>query len=901
MKRSQVVAVSLVALMMFAALPFQGSRAAGAYSEKLDVFVAGSNALWYMTFHGINGSARLTTFESAPGLGWYNLTAIRTGNWQPDFQVFGPQGYNLLPVPFVPPDGLFLTVGSDSYADALSAVNALDSYMLAAFVSLSNGTGSFTFYSPLSFNAVVPSTLLTFVPYSAGGFASAIKSSGIKSTISPIVTLDGVKSSSGFDHSLVVGSITNKALDTENRPNILGYFGSTTTSLVAASKSTSSLIEVKFLDGLVSSRDSASVTNDISHFTGSYSLNLPLGNKVHLLNATVLQQPVQVLATRLVDAGVLQHGANVSVSVSLTNLSNSTAVTNLSGTDAWWDTSMFNLVRGSSAISYTSIAPGATVTPTYVLQYTGTTTGVVTIPPASVKYSFSVGLSIFNGTARTNPVVLSLGNQHAVLVAYVAPTGGYNKPVGAEQNSEITLKNVGTQTASSVTVAGQHVSGILPGSTALVTVSLSSAGFLGTNVTKSYTVQYDDLEAAHLTATTNALLVLFSHTSMAVGDPQLVVGAELTPLKTGGTNLTLAFATTNLGRSNITSFTAHSVLPSGIGCGTVSGSGATCSLGQLSLNYPSVAPQSTKHAYLKFNVTTPLNYFFGAISFAGASAGLNLTGRSTAIAVPTGIVLSKTFTPSRLFGGMTSRVVIQGINSGPFDVYNATISSSADAFDSISSSAAPSATAHIVAPGSKLNASYGVTASSTASGNLTASPVSSTFFFGSESFILKGSVSVVSVYSPPVVSITTSPVNPTEGKSFTLNVGISNPSGVNVTNVLFTLPVPSGLGISQLQNAQLSGGVLSISLGQMGARSVYNATGSAVASSGITVPFDKAKFTFVYSSVTVSGKLPKGGILIGEDVTTRYLLPTALVFLALVATAYYMRRKTAPSVPASPK
>ena len=85
------------------------------YTEKLNVYVSGADALWYMTFGGLNGSTKLNALESSPGLTSYNLTAVKSTAWSSDFQVFGPGGYNLLPVPFVPSQGAFLSVGSDSF------------------------------------------------------------------------------------------------------------------------------------------------------------------------------------------------------------------------------------------------------------------------------------------------------------------------------------------------------------------------------------------------------------------------------------------------------------------------------------------------------------------------------------------------------------------------------------------------------------------------------------------------------------------------------------------------------------------------------------------------------------------------------------------------------------------
>jgi len=88
----------------------------------------------------------------------------------------------------------------------------------------------------------------------------------------------------------------------------------------------------------------------------------------------------------------------------------------------------------------------------------------------------------------------------------------------------------------------------------------------------------------------------------------------------------------------------------------------------------------------------------------------------------------------------------------------------------------------------------------------------------------------------------------------------------------------------------------------LAAKSSVTASASAVASSGITIPFDKAKLTFTYAGISINGVLPsKTGIAIGEDVTTRYLIPTGFILLAVLAVAFYVRRKAATSAPSSPK
>ncbi len=906
LKRSQVLAVSVLALILLTALPVQEAAAQAPYTEKLNVFVAGNSALWYFTFGGVNGSGRLSALESTPGLSWYNITMVKTTSWQSDFQLFGPKGYNLLPFPFIPSQGMFFTVGSDSYSDASAAASAVAPYLLTSFASFSNGTGTYTFYSPLSFDVMAPATLLKFLPTGEGGFASAITKAGLESTGSPFIVLEGQKSASGVIHTLVVGSISASALDTSGRPTIMGYFGGSVSSLTASGHSTSSLIQLKFLDGVVRSTDPATVTSDSARFTGSYSLSVAAGKKISKINATVVEQPDPLLATRAVDVGVLNTNDNIAITLSLKNLATSQAITKMSFSDTWWNkTGVFKFLGGNYTAPKSGIAAGASSTPVYRLQYTGTSTGSLTIPASVVRYSYSVGGFTFNATAVLNPIRLSLGADDAVLETAVAPAGGLGKPVGAQQNLSITVTNVGTLPASSVVVAGQSIPGLAAKSgTATVTVAESAPAILSANATRSYSVTYQDPAGTVLNSTSNVIPLVFGHASMKLGSPALTVSALLKTLANQQTNLTLAFAASNVGPANITSFRASATLPSRLGCGTISGNavatkGLSCSGGVLSISYPLVNASSVLTAYMKFNLTNPSNFYLAPITFTGSTAKFNFTGSSNAVAIPAGLVLSKEFSPSQLFGGMKANVVVKAVNAGPLTVYNATVVTTPDSFDSLAGSASLTKGPTNIGPGGNVTFSYGVTTYETF-GNLTGTVANAGFFFGGASYSVSGAGPRVNVYQPLGVSISTTPSVPMEGRNFTINIKITNPTGVAVSNVVFTLPVPSGLSVTNLQNATVAGGVLTVSPGNLNAHAAATATMSATASSGITIAYDNAKLTFQYAGATINGILPsKGGIAVGEDVTTRYIIPTALVLLAVLGVAFYVRWKAGPTAPSS--
>jgi len=908
LKRSQLLAVTVVALMVLASIPMQGATAQGAYSEKLTVFVSGSVALWEMAFTGINGSSHLSALESTPGLSWYNISAISTTSWTSDMQIFGPGGYNLLPVPFAPPQGLFLTVGSDSFSDASAAASALNSYLLTSFRSLSNGSGTYAFYSPISFNDLIPATLYKFLPSSEGGFASAPSLSFFTGSDSPFMVLEGQKGSSGFSHDLVIGSIATSALNGQYQPNLLGYFSNSVSSIAASNHSSSSVIQLRALDGMIQSKDKgATVTSNTSPFSGIYTLDLAAGDVVKSINATVLQQPVELLAYRTVNLGVLHTGDNLTVTLNLSNLSPSVAINKVTFSDTWWNSSGdFKFLGGNYTVPISSILAQGSVTPVYRLQYTGTATGTVLIPASVLHYDYTFGGKIFNGSATLNPIRLSLGTDNAVVYTTVTPVGSFGPSVGNSQKFNVTVTNVGTLPASSIAVAGHSIAGLVgrsgnsPGGSATVTVSRSAAGLLGVNSTFSYAATYQNPSGTTLNSTSNIVSDTFSHASMAIGSPAVSVVVLLSTLSNLETNVTLTFTTSNSGSANITSFQAVGSLPGGLGCGKVNGTGISCSGGVVTLSYP-VLNKSTIMTTMKYNLSSPANFIVAPLKFEGTSSGFNETGMSNSVSIPAGVMLSKQFSPAQLFGGMGSTVTVSATNAGPQQLYNTTVASTADSFDTFSGTAAHSKNAPSLAAGANSTLSYGVATYQT-SGNLTATPATLRFYFGGTLFTLNGPKPQVEVYQPLTVSITPTPTAPEEGKNFTVNIQITNPSGVDVSNVKFTLPVPSGVGLSDLNGVTFSTGVLAVNAGSLAAHKTATATVSVVASSGITIPFKDAKLTFSYSGTSINGTVPTAsGIAIGENVTTRYLIPMVIIFIVLLFTAFYVRRQAAPTAPASPK
>ena len=902
MNARKLFAVLLLLTLVLVSFQSPVRAAAGAgYTEDVTVFVAGHTAYWTMSFGGINVSNSLVSgMEGISGITSYNLTALKTTSWSPDFQLLGPSGYNVLPIPFVPQQGLFLQVGSGSYSDAQKASQQIAPLLAATFASTSNASGVYTFFSPLSFSAMAP-TLLHFMPANVSGFESQIDTTRFLSFASPIVTLSGVRGSSGFSHTLSLGSISASALDQSNRVGLLSFWGSAK-PLVASNDSVSSKVVIHSLSGLVVSSDpGAVVNNNRSAFTGSYTLQVPHGRSISQLNATLVEDPPRLLATRVIDNGVLKTGANVSVTVTLANLSNSTTLENLAINDNWWSGYGFKLVSGSSNIREASLAPAQSVSPTYVLQYTGSGSQLLSIPPAAVQYSFKAGGSNFTTSSQANGFTVSLGVDDPAVFAYLSPVGGFGTAVGNAQKMNVIVKNVGTRAASSVSVNGQQMGGLpADGGSVTVPVQYAAPNILSRNVSGSAQVRYMNPEGQSLTAQTNTVPVVFSYTGMSLALVSLNGTSSVTsPTTTGSVNVTLSFLLRNSGGSNATSVVATGALPSGLTCAGSVAKNATCSGNSVSIDFPVLKGSSTKSATLSFVTTNPRNYLLSALTLVYTSDGFNLTRASNGVPVPAGVSLTKSFTPSPLFGGMKATVKVTAHNGGPFDIYNVTISSTADPFDSVPVVGQPTSLSNRSIPSGEGTAfSFGVTLGAS-HGSLTPAPVDASFLFGGQHFTVSTAQQKVSVYQPVSASITSNPATPEENKDFSVSVSICNPAAVNLTGVALTLPIPRGVSLLQVSNGVFSNGKLKVAVGDLAAGAKYNATFTAVASSGISIPFDSASLNFTYAGQTISGSLPSQGIVISENVTYRYVVPIGIALMALLATVVLVRKIVGSTSPVS--
>jgi hypothetical protein len=337
-------------------------------------------------------------------------------------------------------------------------------------------------------------------------------------------------------------------------------------------------------------------------------------------------------------------------------------------------------------------------------------------------------------------------------------------------------------------------------------------------------------------------------------------------------------------------------------CGKNSSAALTCSDGVIQLHYTNMSAIITEGATMTFNLTRSESYILAPFSYQTSSSGYSVVGESNAVPIPMGLSLSKTFAPALVFQGMHSKVSLLADNNGPYPIYNATIVTTADTFASTLGGVVTGTTNKTtVAVGKSINYAYNVSISATMLGNQTAQPLAASFFFGGSEFSTEQTQSSVVIYKSLAATIVSSPATPTEGKTFSVEIKITNPSPLPVTGVGLSLPIPSAIHVISVQNATVSKGDILVNITQLAGNRAYSANVTASSSSGVSVPFSGSKFSliFSYDGQTVKGSLPSGGIAINEDVLTRYILPVVLALVVLLVVAVFLRRMAAPSAPAS--
>ena len=863
------------------------------YSERLDVYTVGSNSYWQATLSPVNASRQaIASAESVSGMSAYELTAIKASSATASSQLFWGDGYKVVKLPFIPTTGAFLNVTASSQSDAQAAAADFNGLFGANFIPIGSSGSNYTFFSPAAFS-IAGALIFGFVPSAKGGLASMTTFAAFTSLPTPTTILTGVRSGSSFTHAVAFGSTQTGALTSGNLA-LGSAVGKPNSNFTSSPASTSTRVVVHSLDGLIVSNDGATVSNDRAGFTGTYSMSFPSSSRISP-NVTLVTDPPVLSATRMLDRGSAVQGNLVSVTLSMKNTGGSGTIQNVLVNDSWWKAypSLFAVSAGNWSFTIPSLSAGQNVSRVYVLKVTSSAAEDLTLPPASVSYSYAVGSLTLNGGTVTNQDELRTNDLGPALMIQATTDTHSGVPIGTAARYIVTVTNVGDGPAINLQ-SGSSTNPTLTqgGGVWKFNATIPVASIFNRNLTQTFTVGWTAPDGSKASLVSNPVRVVFSHSDIFLPFLQFSVQSSLSPgvLKLGTVNVN--YTLTNNGGAASANTTVTQTLAAGLSCKSIVNGTAKCTSSGFTLTTGSMGPGANVNGKVAIAFSND-NYQSEPALVTTTYAGATLHTAGNAMIFPAGVVVTKTFEANPVFVGQNDTVTIKVVNQGSLPVFNFSVSTASDSFDN-----AYTGTLHqtygTLSPNSPQSFNY--TVEILTPGNHTTVPASVAYTFGGVGQSYSYSSGNILVYKNVQATVATKQSAPTEGADFVLSVSVQNPSSVNVSNVSVRFSIPQGITIVNASSGVgVSGRVLTLTLPSLPAGATSNSSVALRASADGSFNLGSERVTFQYVGQTLPGFITSPPITVGTNLLVRYELPIGIAVLITIGVALYMHRK--PAVP----
>ncbi len=858
------------------------------YSERVDIYTAGSNDYWQVRLNPVNASRPdILAAESVTGVTAYELTAIQASTASSNSPVFWKEGYGVVRLPFTPYSGVFLNVTATSQSAAQSAASDFSSLLAANFEQIGSSGNNYTFFSSADFR-VAGATIFATVPTSEKGLAIMTNESSLAADPTPTAILTGVRSGSSFTHTVAFGSTEPNAVGTNGSLLLQAALNLQNKSLVSSPNATLTQVVVHSLDGLIKSSDNASITNSVANFSATYSTTVAPGTRLRP-NITVIQNPPVLTVTRTVDSGSVNSGGLVTVTINLQNTALNGTIKNIVVNDSWWRSypSLFSLSAGNSSFNVPSLAAGLNISRAYSLKVTSSTSEDLIAPASTVSYSYTAGNVTVNASTKANEVEVRTNNAGPALVMQAGVDLTSGSALGRVAHYVVTVTNTGNDPALSLSILNYTNPTLTPGGVWKIQPTISLAGIANRNFSQTFNLSWTSPDGTTEKLVSNPASVILSHSKMQLPLMEFRVVATTPPqgVAQGGANAT--WVLTNKGTAAASNVSVSQPFPSGVACKSVVSGNGTCDSSGFSLAVPSVASLGNVTGTLRLNFSSD-NYLIGPASVSTNYFGLTLHTLGSALPVAAGVVVTKTFSPGAVFVGQNCSVTVRVTNHGSLPVYNVTLATTADSF-----STAVSGTLHSQYARLDPNASQSLnyTVKMLSSGNFTSASTSLSYIFGGYGGQRPVSSGTVLVYKS-LQATTSTTSTPEEGADFSLSVDVHNPSSANVTNVSVSIPLPQGLTIVNYSSEfQVVGRTVTLSVPSLAAGETSSHSLTLRANYDGSFNIGTGNMTFSYLGATLKGVVSTPAIVVGIGSPLRYELPIGVAVLITLAVAVYMHRK----------
>jgi len=827
--------------------------------------------------------------ESVAGVSAYELTAIQGSTASPSAPLFWGEGYNVVKLPFVPYSGVFLNVTATSQSAASSAASDFGSTLGVNLQPLSSSGSNYTFYSPASFT-IAGETIFSSVPASELGLAEVINESGLAGSLTPTAILTGVRSGSSFSHTVTFGTTETSVVGANGTFLLKDALDLAGDSFVSSPNATSTQVVVHSLDGLITTSDKATVTNHVANFSATYSASVPSGTSFRP-NMTIVQNPPVLTATRTVDSGAAVSGGLVTLTLNFQNTADNGTIHNVTVNDNWWASypSLFSLSAGNSSFTVPSVGAGQNVSRAYSLKVTSSASENLIVPASAVSYSYTVGNLTVSASTKTNEVEVRTNNPGPALEVQAGSDITSGSALGKPGNYVVTVMNTGNDPALNLNVLNYTNPTLTPGGVWKFNMSLPLTSIANRNLTQTFNLGWTAPDGSTGSLVSNPATVILSHSSLLLPIMEFKLSATITSQALALGSINATYSLSNKGTVKSDNVTVTQPLPAGVTCKSVLTGNGTCGSSGFSLTASSVAALGNDSGTVVLTFSNQ-NYLTEAASVTTNQGVLTLQTLGSVLPIPAGVSVTKTFAPTAVFEGENDNVTVRATNQGSLPVYNVTINTSPDSFDTAVSGA--------------LNANYGTLNSSASQslnytvkmltpGNHTSASTSISFVFGgfpTQYLVSSGSVLVYK----PIQAATSMASIPEEGHDFSLAISVQNLSPANVTNVSLSIPLPQGLVIvSYPAGFQVAGRTVTLTIASLTAGA--NSSSSIILRGDFDGSFNLGTGTlsFVYHGATQKGLVSTPAVVVGVDALLRYELPIGAAVILTLLVAVYIHRKMA--------
>ncbi len=490
------------------------------YSERLDIYTAGDNDYWLATLSPVNATkSGVSAAESVAGVNAYELTAIKTTAATTSSQLFWGDGYKVVKLPFFPDSGVFLNVTATGLSAAQSAASDFGASFGANFQQVGSSGSNYTFFSPATFTTA-GAIIFKAVPTTEKGFAALVNATTLAAEPTPTEILTGVRSGSSFTHTVSFGSTETNVVGS-NASLLLGdALDIVNDSYPTSANATSTRVNLHSLDGLIYSTDPATIANHDANFSASYSVNLTPGVRFRP-NVTLIQDPPVLTATRAVDTGSAADGGLVSVTLGLKNTgslySGTGTISNITVNDNWWAAypSLFSLSAGNSSFSIPTLAETQNVSRVYVLKVDSAASEDLTVPPATVSYSYGVGNVIVRVSTQTNELELRTNDNGPALTITAGASVSSGSPVGSAGRWVVTVTNDGNGPALDLNVLNYTDPTLVQGGAPWTfNTTLPITSIVSRNLTQGFNLGWTAPDGTKGALASNPATLLLSHSGI---------------------------------------------------------------------------------------------------------------------------------------------------------------------------------------------------------------------------------------------------------------------------------------------------------------------------------------------------------------------------------------------------